>query len=82
MHKLIPVFILRANARLYELLPLASVSLFPSGSNGKLVFVLRVFALRAVLEDRIKLVNRGVPVFSLFNGGVCLPVNCSDANQI
>jgi hypothetical protein len=38
-----------------------SRSLF-SGSNGKLIFVLRVFALRAVLEDRIKLVNRGIPV--------------------
>jgi hypothetical protein len=34
-----------------------------SGSNGKLIFVLRVFALRAVLEDLIKLVNRGIPVY-------------------
>jgi hypothetical protein len=33
-----------------------------SGSNGKLIFVLRVFVLRAVLEERIKLVNRGIPV--------------------
>jgi hypothetical protein len=47
MHKLIPVY----------------RSLFPSGSNGKLIFVLRVFALRAVLEKRIKHLNRGIPVF-------------------
>jgi hypothetical protein len=56
----------RANFRIYdELLPLANRSLFPSGSNGKLIFVLRVFALRAVLEERIKLVNRGITVFNL-----------------
>jgi hypothetical protein len=46
----------------YELLPLANRSLFPSGSNGKFIFVLRVFALRAVLEERIKLVNREITV--------------------
>jgi hypothetical protein len=34
------------------------------GSNGKLIFVLRVFALRTALEERIKLVNWGIPVFS------------------
>jgi hypothetical protein len=40
-----------------------------SGSDGKLIFVLRVFALQAVLEERIKLVNRGITVFTfLFNG--------------
>jgi hypothetical protein len=55
-------FNLRANFRLYELLPLANRSLLPSGSNGKLIFVLRVFAVRAVLEERIKLVNRGITV--------------------
>jgi hypothetical protein len=33
-----------------------SLRLF-SGSNGKLIFVLRVFAERAVLEDRITLVK-------------------------
>jgi hypothetical protein len=38
-----------------------------SGSNGKLIFVSRVFALRAVLDERIKLVNRGVPVLSSSN---------------
>jgi hypothetical protein len=66
MHNLIPVFFnLRANFRLYELLPHANRSLFPSGSNGKLIFVLRVFALRAVLEERIKLVNRGITVLDL-----------------
>jgi hypothetical protein len=32
-----------------------------SGSNGKLIFVLRVFTVRAVLEEWIKLVNRGIP---------------------
>jgi hypothetical protein len=59
-------FNLRANFRLYELLPFANRSLFPTpllGSNGKLIFVLRVFALRAVLEKRIKLVNRGTTVY-------------------
>jgi ABC-type phosphate/phosphonate transport system permease subunit len=33
-----------------------------SGNNGKLIFVLQVFALRAVWEERIKLLNRGIPV--------------------
>jgi hypothetical protein len=33
-----------------------------SGSNGKLIFVLRVFALQAILEERIKIVNRGITV--------------------
>jgi hypothetical protein len=32
-----------------------------SGSNGKLIFVLRVFALREVWDDRLKLANRGIP---------------------
>jgi hypothetical protein len=35
-----------------------------SGSYGILIFVLRVFILRAVLEERIKLVNRGITVFA------------------
>jgi hypothetical protein len=67
MHKLIPFFNFRANFRSYELLPLANRSLFPSGSNGKLIFVLLVFALRAVLEERIKLVNRGITVLDLYH---------------
>jgi hypothetical protein len=33
-----------------------------SGSNGKLILVLRVFAKWAVLEEWIKLVNRGITV--------------------
>jgi hypothetical protein len=33
-----------------------------SGSNGKLLFILRVFASWAVLEEWIKLVNQGIPV--------------------
>jgi hypothetical protein len=33
-----------------------------SGSNRKLIFVSRLFALRVVLEERIKLVNRGISV--------------------
>jgi hypothetical protein len=61
MHKLIPVFQFTSQ---YELLPLANRSLFPSGSNGILIFVLRVFVSRAVSEERIKLVNRGITVFS------------------
>jgi hypothetical protein len=70
MHKLIPVFNLGTNFCFYELLPLANRSLFPAGSNGKLIFVLRVFALRAVLEERIKLINRGITVFYfLFDAG-------------
>jgi hypothetical protein len=36
--------------------------LFPSGSNGKLIFVLRVFALLEVSEEQIKLINRGITV--------------------
>jgi hypothetical protein len=32
------------------------------GSNEKLVFVLRVFTLRAVLEERIKFVNQAITV--------------------
>jgi hypothetical protein len=34
----------------------------PSGSNGKLILVLRVIVLRTVLEEWIKLVNRGITV--------------------
>jgi hypothetical protein len=41
--------------------------LFPSGSNGKLIFVLQVFALRAVLEEQINLVNQGITVIVLFD---------------
>jgi hypothetical protein len=55
-------FFFQFTSRLYELLPLSNRSLFPSASNGKLIFVLRVFALRAVLEGRIKLLNRGITV--------------------
>jgi hypothetical protein len=55
-------FNLQANFRLYELLPLANRPLFPSGSNRKLIFVLRVSALRAVSEERIKLENRWIIV--------------------
>jgi hypothetical protein len=36
----------------------------PGASSRKLIFVLRVFVLLAVLEERIKLVNRGIAVFS------------------
>jgi hypothetical protein len=60
MHKLIPVFHFTSQFSLFELLPLANRSLFQrifSGSNGELILVLRVFAKRAVLEERIKLVN-------------------------
>jgi hypothetical protein len=38
-----------------------------SGSNGKLICVLRVFTLRAVLEEQIKLINQGIPVYSEYN---------------
>jgi hypothetical protein len=33
-----------------------------SGSNGELIFALQVFALRAVFEERIKLVSRRITV--------------------
>jgi hypothetical protein len=66
IYKLVPVFNLQANFRLYELLPLANRSLFPAGSNGRLIFVLRVFVLRAVGEGRIKLVNRGITVSLIY----------------
>jgi hypothetical protein len=42
-------FNLRANFRVYELLPLANRSLFPAQTLEKLIFVLRVFALREIL---------------------------------
>jgi hypothetical protein len=61
------LFNLRANFGFYELLPLANRSLFPSGSNGKLIFALRVFALRAILDKRIKLVNRGINVYFMIH---------------
>jgi hypothetical protein len=69
-HKLITVFNLRADFRSYELLPLANRSVFPSGSNEKLILILRVFALRAVLEEQIKLVNRGITAFGKYVGPV------------
>jgi hypothetical protein len=46
-----------------EFLPLANRSLIPSGSIGKFTFVLWVFALWSVLEEQIKLVNRGITVY-------------------
>jgi hypothetical protein len=68
MHKLIPFFFFS----IYEPI-FAHMSSFLSqtdrcsrrlflGSNGKFIFVLRVFALQAVLEERMKLVNRGISV--------------------
>jgi hypothetical protein len=36
------------------------------GSNGKLVFALRIFALRVVLEEQIKLINQGFPVCDIW----------------
>jgi hypothetical protein len=54
INKLIPVFQFTSQFSLIR----APSSRKPSVSNGKLILVLRVFALRAVLEERIKLVNR------------------------
>jgi hypothetical protein len=70
MHKLMPVFLIYepifANTSSFlSQIERCSRRLF-SGSNGKLIFVLRVFVLRAVLEERIKLVNPGITV--LLNG--------------
>jgi hypothetical protein len=38
-----------------------------SGSNGKLISILQVFALQAVLEEWIKLINWRIPVLALFS---------------
>jgi hypothetical protein len=74
MHKLIlPVFQFSSQFSQYGLLPVANRSLFPSGSNGKLIFILRIFALRALLEERIQLVNRGIPVPSYKSTRLCNP---------
>jgi hypothetical protein len=62
MHKLISVFQFTSQFSLFELLPLANRSLFASGSNGKLIFV-----LRAVFEDRNKLINRGITVLAMLS---------------
>jgi hypothetical protein len=67
MHKLIPVFfsiyepIFAYTSSFLLQTDRCSRRLF-SGSNGKLIFVLRVFALRAVLKEGIKLINRRITV--------------------
>jgi hypothetical protein len=65
MHKLIPVFSIYEPIFVYTSSFLlqadrCSQHLF-LGSNGKLIFILWIFALQAVLEERIKLINRGIP---------------------
>jgi hypothetical protein len=61
MHKLIPVFQFTSQFFAYTSSFLSQIDrcfrCLCSGSNGKSIFVLRVFALRAVLEERIKFVK-------------------------
>jgi hypothetical protein len=47
--------------------------------TGNYFFVARIFALRAVLEERIKLVNRGITVFDLRRNRI-VPVDGPLAN--
>jgi hypothetical protein len=62
MHILIPVFQFTIQFSLIRAPSCRKPIVVPVGSNGKLISVSRVFALRAVLEERIKLVNRGITV--------------------
>jgi hypothetical protein len=62
MHKLKPVFKFTIQFSLIRAPASRKPIVVPSGSNGKSIFVLRVFALRAVFEEPIKLVNRGITV--------------------
>jgi hypothetical protein len=67
MHKLIPVFKFTSQFSLMrDPSSRSPIIVVPSASSrevGKLVFVLRAFALRTVLEERIKLVNRVMLVY-------------------
>jgi hypothetical protein len=61
-----------------ELSALEPVIFYNVGSNGNLVFVLRVLAIGAVFEELIKLVCLGITVGSAFSSYVtennlCLP---------
>jgi hypothetical protein len=63
MHKLIPVFQFTSQFSLIRAPSSRKPIVVPGASFRKLIFVLRVFALRAVLEKRIKFVNRGITVY-------------------
>jgi hypothetical protein len=60
MYKLIPVFRFTSKFSLIRAPSSRKPIVVPGASSRKLIFVLRVFAWRAVLEERIKLVNRGI----------------------
>jgi hypothetical protein len=62
MHKLITVFQFTSQFLLIRAPSSRKPIVVPVGKKGKLIFILRVFALRAVLAERIKLVNRGIRV--------------------
>jgi hypothetical protein len=73
MHKLKPVsqftsqFLLTTAPSSHK--PIIVPGAFFLGSNGKLIFILQVFTLKAVLEEQIKLINRGITV-------ICLLIKC------
>jgi hypothetical protein len=50
-----------------EFSALESVKFYNFGSNGNLVFVLRVLAIGAIFEESIKLVSLGIFVGSTFS---------------
>jgi hypothetical protein len=61
--KLLPVFQISSQFLFIRAPSSHKPIVVPGASSRKLIFVLRVFALRVVLEERIKLVNRGITVF-------------------
>jgi hypothetical protein len=66
MHILMPVFQFLSQFSLIRA-PLSHKPIVvPGTSSRKLIFVLRVLALRAVLEERIKLINRGITVLLIY----------------
>jgi hypothetical protein len=64
MHKLITVFQFMSQFSLIQAPSSSKPIVVPCASSRKLIFVLRVFASRAVLEEWIKVVNRGITVIS------------------
>jgi hypothetical protein len=62
MQKLIPVFQFTSQFSLIRAASSRKPTVVSGASSRKLIFILRIFDLRAVLEERIKLVNRGITV--------------------
>jgi hypothetical protein len=62
MRKLIPVFQFTSQFSLIRAPSSRKPIVVTSASCRKLIFILQVFALQAILEEQIKLINQGITV--------------------